>query len=230
MSRPTNIPYPSVWTRFEINKNGKLHHFRIQDLTEEFYEKAIHLFLTDFIADEPIAKELKIWEDPLSLAEMRNLWSSVLRHRVSLACFDEESGELVGVNAVFIETGNESYDVHAERHKKMFYANMYVADKVNIKEKYNIDQFLGAFGLVVSKNYRGYGIGTELLKARIPLCKALGLKVTSNNFSGKISQKCAENAGFHTDVTVTFDELAHAGYKFNNAGDNVFKVMSLVIK
>lgn len=229
MSHPSN---PSVWKRFNTikNKTSDQNNFRIQDLTEEYYEAALNLFLSDFIYDEPVAKAMKIWKDPLSVKEMADLWMDVFRYRVSLACFDEESKELVGVNAVFIETGNESYDVTAENWKKIFDANIYVAKKVNIKEKYKVEQYLGAFGLVVSKKYRGCGIGTELLKARIPLCKALGLKVSSNNFSGAGSQKCAENAGFSTDVIVTYDELTNVGYKFENIAENCIKIMSLEIK
>ncbi|XP_063709635.1 uncharacterized protein LOC134838108 [Culicoides brevitarsis] len=225
MSRPANLPYPSIWSRFEANSCS----FRIQDLTEEHYQAAINLFLSDFVPDEPVAKSMEIASDPASLEEMCSLWLEVFRYRVSLACFNEKTEELVGVNAVFIETGGEEFKATAAPWKKVFDANNLVAERVNIKEKFKVDRFLGAFGLVVSRKYRGFGIGTEILRARIPLCKALGLKVTSNNFSGEKSQRIAEKAGFKVDVSVTFDELANAGYKFPNITEACIKVMSLEI-
>jgi hypothetical protein len=45
------------------------------------------------------------------------------------------------------------------------------------------------------------GIATEMLKARVPLLKALGLNVTSNGFTGIASQVAAKNADFE-DVYV----------------------------
>lgn len=227
MPRTNDLSCPNIWSRFTA-KNGKS--FRIQVLTENYFDNAMYLFLSEFVYDEPIIKSMETWNDPLSMKEMTETWMTVFRYGQSLACFDETSNELVGVNAVFEETGNETYNYTAVKWKKAFDANMYVADKVNIKEKYQVDTFLGASGLVVHKHYRGCGIGTELLKARVPLCKALGLKVSSNNFTGAVSQKCAENAGFTTDFIVTYDELAAVGYKFENVQEKCIKVMSLEIK
>lgn len=58
----------------------------------------------------------------------------------------------------------------------------------NVQEVYNFDKHVGAFGLSVDKKYRGRGIATEILKARAPMCKALGIGLTSNVFTGEASQ------------------------------------------
>jgi GNAT superfamily N-acetyltransferase len=70
----------------------------------------------------------------------------------------------------------------------------------NIFEHYKVDEYLYGYGLAVDPAYKLRGIATELLKARIPLMKTLGLTLTSTAFSGPGSQKAAKKAGFHDDL------------------------------
>lgn len=58
----------------------------------------------------------------------------------------------------------------------------------NVKDLYGVDKHVGAFGLSVDPKYRGRGIATEILKARAPMCKAVGIGLTSNIFTGEASQ------------------------------------------
>lgn len=48
----------------------------------------------------------------------------------------------------------------------MFEAFRYLSKDLNLFEKYNVNSYMSAFGLCVSKKYRGRRIGLELLKAR----------------------------------------------------------------
>lgn len=69
------------------------------------------------------------------------------------------------------------------------------------------ETFLDAFGLGVKRNFRGRGIAVELLKARVPLLKSLGLNLTVTTFSTLSSQKAAEKAGFKEIFAVSYKEL-----------------------
>lgn len=60
-----------------------------------------------------------------------------------------------------------------------------------------------AFGLSVKSKYRGRGIGENILKARIPLGKAIGVNVTSTIFSAIASQKAAFKAGFQLSYEIS---------------------------
>jgi GNAT superfamily N-acetyltransferase len=71
----------------------------------------------------------------------------------------------------------------------------YIFNYVNIFERYGVAEFLAAFGLVVHPDYRGQGLGVEILKTRTRLGKALGLKVTMTFFTTVQGQKSAEKAG-----------------------------------
>lgn len=68
---------------------------------------------------------------------------------------------------------------------------------------YNVDKYLVAYGLCVDTNYRARGIATEMLKARVPLLKSLGLKITTTAFTGIGSQKAAEKAGYEENYAIT---------------------------
>lgn len=56
---------------------------------------------------------------------------------------------------------------------------------------------------MVNREYRGLGIATEMLKARRPFLKALGLSLTSTSFTGTASQKAAQKAGYVEDYAIT---------------------------
>jgi GNAT superfamily N-acetyltransferase len=71
----------------------------------------------------------------------------------------------------------------------------YAFNYVNIFERYGVTEFLAALGLVVHPDYRGQGLGAEILKTRTSLGKALGLKVTMTFFTTVEGQKCAEKVG-----------------------------------
>lgn len=83
----------------------------------------------------------------------------------------------------------------------------HVEGQFDVCEHYGVDQFLYGAGLVVNSAYRGRGIATELLKARFPLLRSLGLKVTSTVFTMAGSQKAAEKAGYEELFAISYKEL-----------------------
>lgn len=78
----------------------------------------------------------------------------------------------------------------------MFDAMAWMAENGDIYGKYNVDQYLQAYGLCVNKPYRGKGIATGMLKARAYYLKHLGLKITGTAFTAIASQIAAKKAGF----------------------------------
>lgn len=76
-------------------------------------------------------------------------------------------------------------------------------EQFNSFEHYNVKNYLIAYGLCTDPVYRARGIATEMLKARAPILKALGLKVTTTSFTGIGSQKAALKAGYEENFAVT---------------------------
>lgn len=63
-----------------------------------------------------------------------------------------------------------------------------------------------AAGLCVDKKFRGRGIATEILKARGPLMKTIGIEVTSSVFSTVGAQKAAAAAGYEENLSVDYED------------------------
>lgn len=79
----------------------------------------------------------------------------------------------------------------------------YVIDKFDVFEHFN----LYGVGLCVNSSYRGRGIATELLKARVNFLKALDLTVTSTLFTTIGSQKAAASAGYDLKSSTSYEEM-----------------------
>lgn len=107
----------------------------------------------------------------------------------------------------------------------------YAGKQADVFNRYNVDYYLSAIGLTVSRDYRGCGLATELLKARVPLMKYVGLKVTSTSFTGVGSQTAAKRAGFEELYVKTYDELKEISprFDFKNNRSKIFKIMALKI-
>jgi GNAT superfamily N-acetyltransferase len=95
---------------------------------------------------------------------------------------------------------------------------VFAINYVNVFERFGVTEYLSAFGLVVHPDYRGQGLGEEILKARTSLGKALGLKVTMTVFSTVEGQKCAEKAGMQV-----LAEIPYSIYKTED-GEEVYPI------
>lgn len=79
----------------------------------------------------------------------------------------------------------------------------YAQKQFDVFDKFNVTEYLTALGLCVHPTYTGRGIATEMLKARVPLLKALGLKTTSTSFTGVGSQIAARKAGYQENFVIS---------------------------
>lgn len=69
-----------------------------------------------------------------------------------------------------------------------------------------------------------------MLKAQVPLCKELGVTVTSSTYTAINSQVLAKKAGYETNYEITYDQLAELGWIFNDVETKSVKIMSLCIE
>lgn len=99
-------------------------------------------------------------------------------------------------------------------------------------ENYKVDQYLTAYGLCVNPEFRGRGIATEMLKARVPILAAFGLEVTSTAFTGVGSQIAAQRAGYKEDYVISFDDIAKTftRFDFSRSVTKFYKTMSLTVR
>jgi GNAT superfamily N-acetyltransferase len=115
--------------------------------------------------------------------------------------------------------------------KKLFTIFDYIDGKCDVAKHFGVTQYLLGVGLMVRPEYRGQGIATETLKARFPLLKVLGLKVTSAMFTMLGSQKAAAAAGYQELSSVSFEELKEKfdDSDFSSANSSHCKVFAIMI-
>ncbi|KAF9406744.1 hypothetical protein HW555_012985 [Spodoptera exigua] len=233
-TRPSDIPFPTIWRRFSTAKGP----VRIQDLTDDLFDEAVALLSRYFMRDEPPCKYIGIQNYPSAMKELQKLWRSPLKEHLSLVCVednDEQPPKVVGVNVLTVmckEDKEEPFITEDKIWAQLFGAVDLVTRSVDVFEKYGVDKYLTAYGLVVDPSWRGCGVGKELLLARIPLCKALNIKVTATVFTAGASQAVAKKAGFVDLFEITYEELAKKGFIFPGIEKDTksSKLMALAIE
>lgn len=108
----------------------------------------------------------------------------------------------------------------------------YTTKQFDVYGTYNVGQYLTAYGLCINPEYRGRGIATEMLKARIPILKSLGLKVTVTAFTGIGSQTAAKKAGYEDVYTISYAELQQIfpTFDFSKSITKHYKIMALQVR
>ena len=106
-----------------------------------------------------------------------------------------------------------------------FILNIALKD-VDICELFGVDKYMSAFGLLVHPDFRGQGLSEQLIKARFPLGRALGLKATMTFFSPAAAQRASEKAGMRMYKEALYDDYIVDGKAiFSNPGTRSLKVM-----
>ncbi|KXJ78967.1 hypothetical protein RP20_CCG002745 [Aedes albopictus] len=235
--RPAEPTIPTVWYTFQApdpDNGDQLVTYRVEDLTEDRYDDMIQHYTDNFVDDEPFCENKQISKDELSLAEIVGFWRWCFEKRMTVVCYKEGSDEIVGANLLHVKHVDDKEDwdeLRSKRIQDIVHTNEYMTKQFNIFQNYNVDRYLTAYGLAIKHRYRGRGIATEVLKARVPLCKAFGIQATATNFTAIGSQKAAEKAGFKNDFEMTYDDFAKMGprYSFPGIKSKSLKLMTLQI-
>ncbi|XP_049533479.1 uncharacterized protein LOC125949989 isoform X3 [Anopheles darlingi] len=237
--RPASVPYPNVWWTFKApdpdREDGALATYRVEDLTEDRFEDVLKLYTEHFMDDEPLCAYFGIRQDVEACEELRTFWKRAFSRRLTVVCYKEGSKELVGANILAMSLADDKKDssnqAKNEKSKKIVGINEYMSQGVNLYELYGVDKYLTAYGLSVNTRFRGLGIATEILKARVPICRAFGVKLTSTNFTAIGSQIPAAKVGFNTDLEMPCNEFVKVNpqYTLDGIKSKSLKMMSLVI-
>ncbi|XP_065079165.1 uncharacterized protein LOC135702092 [Ochlerotatus camptorhynchus] len=236
--RPSEPTIPTVWYTFQAKDpdNGdQLATYRVEDLTEDRYDDMVRHYTENFVKDEPLSENKQLFQDELSMAEITGFWQWCFEQKMTIVCYKEGSDEIVGANLLHVKQAddNASWDmIQSKKIHDIIAINEYMTDQCSIFKNHNVDRYLTAYGLAINHRYRGRGIATEILKARIPLCRAFGIRVTATNFTAIGSQKAAEKVGFKSDLEVTYDDFAKMGprYAFPGIKSKSLNLMSLIIE
>ncbi|XP_055586150.1 uncharacterized protein LOC129738859 [Uranotaenia lowii] len=216
--RSSDIPFPSVWHRFQAKSgtSDRQAWYVVQDLPEDLFEAAVQHMTGPFSRDELMNRTLGLGQDKLAMDTVISLWREMVSQRLSLVCFEEGSSKIVGLNILAVSGKADAADEKfpSAIFQTIFDVIGYVCKSANVFDKYGVNEYLSAMGLSVEPEYRGRGIATEILRARVPLCRAVGLRLTSTCFTGPASQHAARKAGFVEDFSVEYGALAEIDKRF----------------
>jgi ribosomal protein S18 acetylase RimI-like enzyme len=237
--RPESLSFPQVYYTFKAKnkKSDEIVEYRVQDLPIEKYEEAVDFMVKYFLPDETFCASKGIPEKPSAVKEFRDFWLASFYEKISIGCFKNDgSDELVGANVLLVSSKEDVCDEQCAAIKDQDVADVmlvlgFSALQFNIYEAYNVDQYLTSYGLCVNPEYRGRGIGTEMLKTRKPILQALGLKITSSPFTSIEVQIAARKAGYKEVYVISYAEIGKTfpRFDFSKSVTKDFKTMALEI-
>ncbi|XP_055586110.1 uncharacterized protein LOC129738831 [Uranotaenia lowii] len=233
-NRPSELEFPRVWITFQARDldSDRLVTYRVQDLPPNRAEDAIAHMKKHFLRDEPMCGSVGLYKDPVALEEFSEMWKNIIQQKLPVVCFREGSDEIVGLNMLCIvsKADQKEYKFQSANLRTVYESYVSLLKQASIFEKYKVDHYLSAWGLSVDPRYRGRGIGTELLRARIPMCRSMGLTVTVTLFSNPGSQIPAAKVGFYDEIVVTYGQLAEQGWLFPGVTYEFNKLMTMIVQ
>jgi hypothetical protein len=196
--------------------------YRVQDFPRHRYEEGIQYMVQNFFEHEVMGMTRKIKSDRKAVEGISSFWRKMLPKGFSIACFKENSDDIIAMNVLDVSSIDDPKDeskvkcvlrvekiltffsskFESQNLNDIFGVMSHAQEQFSPFKYYNVDKYLTAYGLCVDTNYRARGIATEMLKARAPLLKSLGLKVTTTAFTGIGSQKAAEKAGYEENFVI----------------------------
>lgn len=107
----------------------------------------------------------------------------------------------------------------------------YAESQFDIFKNFHVTSYITSYALLVHPEYRSRGIATEILKARVPFMRQLGMKVSATVFSSIGSQIAASKAGFEEKYVIGYDELQKKfpAFDFSGVSSKFYKKMSIEV-
>ncbi|EZA48171.1 hypothetical protein DMN91_008313 [Ooceraea biroi] len=231
--KPLGQP-PKVWEQIEKKtKDGKSLKFTIQEIPEDRHEDALQHMCTYFLAEEPTCKCHNSKNDPAFVKDMSTVWRMIFAEGIAVAAFTDnpDGGKpiIAGMNALGISF--KDHDILADfpftsQNCKNTFDIMSDATKLAY-DHYKTDKYLAAIGLSVAPKYRGYGLGTHILKIREHVGREYKIPATVTVFTSIFSQNNAAKAGFEELTERKFVDLVDKNGKeyFPGIESKTFKIM-----
>ncbi|KAJ6638324.1 hypothetical protein Bhyg_11059 [Pseudolycoriella hygida] len=223
--RPSNIPFPNVWCRFQLKhpNSDELVHYFIQDLTPNRYEDAIEHLVNYFIADETMCKSRDLSSDLQSIADIRDIIrSAILTYKLAVVvCFREGSDEIVAVNILCVRHTDEMCNwnyYNSSKVRDIETTHYYIFGQFDAFRRYKTRRCLTSFAFSVMPWYRTIGIGRKMLETNKYIARMLGISLISLLLTSNVSHRCAERPGYEKDYEITFAKLACKGATFTYPG------------
>lgn len=104
--RPNTINYPFIYHTFEARDlhSNKLVKYRVEDYPRDRYEEGVQYMIQHFFEFEVMGRTRRIKSDRTAVQEISQFWREKLARSFSIACFKEDSKEIIAMNLLDVTT------------------------------------------------------------------------------------------------------------------------------
>jgi hypothetical protein len=108
--RPGNLDFPICYHKF--HSKNELVEFRVEDIPPTRYDEACKFMIQHFVPYEPKLVSRNAQNDSLLHEDYYKIYMWAIRQKVSVACFEKDSDEFVGVNILEVLGKNDTKICH----------------------------------------------------------------------------------------------------------------------
>ncbi|XP_014245844.1 uncharacterized protein LOC106664543 [Cimex lectularius] len=229
---------------YQVTKDGKVIKYCLENITSQVkMDEALEHMINYFLPREPLSKYLDVCSDEPSKNSVKKLWAEALQDGHAIGAYLLNSngtiGRLIGTNIIIVSNKNAPHDeilqLEGEQFQIIFKTFKSLMERVDVYDRYGVDEYLEGLGLSVHPEYHGCNLGYRILESREKLCKALGLNVAVTMFTAASSQHIARKLGYETLVEIDYDEVKIEGrYPYRGIWEKMkekkFTLMALEFK
>jgi ribosomal protein S18 acetylase RimI-like enzyme len=164
-------------------------------MREEDRNKVLSLLLKSFFQDEPLAKYLELGK-PIDFAN--NLINDAINDQCSFVVYDIETNQLIGICLNEIKYENNQNIINETNEKLEFILHFlnYMHKNMNLFKLFKTNSLLHIFIINIKQNYRGYGLGSQLISETIKYAKNNNIKAIYAEATNIYSFNCFKQHGF----------------------------------
>lgn len=189
-------------------------------VTEDYFKPVLDLFFDVFVKDEPIQKSIGTY--PRRHQKVQDMVLDILKDGTSLMVIDPaNNNKVVGLRLAFTVTRDQvepklGYEKYRKEHDFAWAVIWDVTDQTthpsNIFEKYpEVTKIYDMFCLCTHQDYRGKGLGTEMVKQSWKMAKKAGCDASAVWASSNYSRKIFVNLGMITMHQIAWNDLIYEG-------------------
>lgn len=107
--RRRSLTNPTIYHTFKARDlhSNQIIEFRVQDFPLDRIEEGIQYMIQNFFEDEVMGKTRRIKSDRQAVLEISQFWREVLQRGFSIACFKENSNDIIAMNVLSVSSVND---------------------------------------------------------------------------------------------------------------------------
>ncbi|KAJ8683844.1 hypothetical protein QAD02_019636 [Eretmocerus hayati] len=177
-------------------------------------EHVLNHLRKNFYADEPLNRAVGLCNRGEAHAELDRHCASTLAHNCSCIIVDQKQSKIAGaaLNGIVRKGDREECERRLAELKDSKFRSIFgllysIDEKVDLFERYNVDELFECRILSVQETYRGRGLANVLVENSIRIAQQAGFKVMKADATGIFSQKVFRKYGFDVVTEIPYSEV-----------------------